>query len=184
MESEHIKDPQRSKKGAITSGPRCCTRSRRRLSCCRWPGQSGHVPQSQLSLSLSLYFTLLLLQVACYIIHTSLMATCASDPCCCCRQSVFVACEQARVILATCAVSFCLHLSLPLSVAFFRAVLLSLRKQIAVLIAFLINCKCWWLPKSDNMLAVLVLFPCLPLSPFAARLPHSQVRVMFGLKLR
>lgn len=179
MESEHIKDPQRSKKGAIASGPRCCTRSRRRLSCCRWPGQSGHVPQSQLSLSLSLYFTLLLLQVACYIIHTSLMATCASDPCCCCRQSVFVACEQARVILATCAVSFCLHLSLS-----FCCLLLSLRKQIAVLIAFLINSKCWWLPKSDNMLAVLALFPCLRLSPFSACLPHSQVRVMFVLTLR
>lgn len=47
---------------------------------CHAAGQAtlGHVPSSSL---LSFYFTLLLLlllsQVACYIIHTSLMATCA-----------------------------------------------------------------------------------------------------------
>lgn len=160
---------------------------------CHAAGQAtlGHVPSSSL---LSFYFTLLLLlllsQVACYIIHTSLMATCAhvdlppssllllccSRSCCCCcccfcRQSVFVACLRARVILATShAISFYCSLLWP--------VLLSLRKQIAALIAFLINCKyCGGCP-SQTICCLSWPLPC-TVPP-----PPLPVRVMFVLTLR
>lgn len=74
----------------------------------------------------------------------------------------------------------CLFLSSSLSLSFcclFSCCFIELEKtNRSVLIAFLINCKCWWLPKSDNMLAVLALFPCLPLpSPLSLRCPPAPL---------
>jgi len=80
--------------------------------------------------------------IACYIIHTSLMATCLTSSCYC-RQGHFSVFSLARRIN----ISSSLCLARTLSVLPSPSISSGLRKQIAALIAFLINC-CGWLART------------------------------------